>query len=62
MRFEETSVTLDGETRTVAEWASIRGIPMNTVRSRRSRGMTWAQALSKEDKRERSYFFGRGVK
>lgn len=59
MRFDETPVTLDGLTHTVAEWAEMRRLKMKTIKSRRQRGMTWAQALSCDDKRDRNFFFGR---
>ncbi|EIK94024.1 hypothetical protein PMM47T1_24059 [Pseudomonas sp. M47T1] len=40
-----TPVTLDGETRPAMEWADLRGLKWQTVKMRRLRGDTWADAL-----------------
>lgn len=45
-RFEDTLVTKGDKTQTVAEWATELGLSLNTIRSRRSRGHSWSQALA----------------
>lgn len=53
--FEQEIVTAFGETRSVKEWADIKGLLLTTVRSRRSRGDTWAKALRPAEKRGAAY-------
>ncbi len=40
-----TPVTFDGETRPAMEWADQRGLKWQTVKMRRLRGDSWADAL-----------------
>ena len=44
--FLSQPVTLDGQTKTVAEWCELRGLNLNTVYSRRLRCCNWQEALS----------------
>ena len=44
--FLSQPVTLDGQTKTVAEWCQERGLNLNTVYSRRLRCCNWQEALS----------------
>lgn len=41
-----TLITIDGETRTAAEWADHLGIKWQTVKMRRMRGDCWRDALN----------------
>lgn len=40
-----TLVTLGGETKPATEWAAERGLNWTTVKMRRYRGASWAEAL-----------------
>lgn len=53
--FEETIVTIDGEARSIKEWADLKGLLLTTVRSRRSRGDAWIDALRPIEKRGAIY-------
>lgn len=53
--FEETIVTIDGEARPIKEWADLKGLLLTTVRSRRSRGDAWIEALRPIEKRGAIY-------
>ncbi len=50
-------VTLDGETKAAMVWAKERGLKWQTVKMRRMRGDSWAQAL-KPGLRENTYMKG----
>lgn len=44
----EMLVTLDGQTKPASQWAAERGLKWQTVKMRRFRGWTWAEALHPE--------------
>ena len=39
--------TVDGETRTIAEWAAVTGIPRSTLAARAGRGVTGKALISR---------------
>lgn len=44
----EMLVTLEGQTKPAIQWAAERGLKWQTVKMRRFRGWTWAEALHPE--------------
>ena len=44
-KFLQTEVTLDGETKTVAEWCEIKGTKISTVYDRRRRWCNWVDSF-----------------
>ncbi len=48
-RYGEQLVTLDNQTRTLAEWCAIRNIPITSVKRRRDRFCSWVDSLAPLD-------------
>lgn len=44
----EMLVTIEGQTKPAIQWAAERGLKWQTVKMRRFRGWTWAEALHPE--------------
>ncbi|MNG36564.1 hypothetical protein D3C84_1236330 [compost metagenome] len=44
-------VTIEGQTKPASQWAAERGLKWQTVKMRRFRGWTWAEALHPELRR-----------
>lgn len=44
----EMPVTIEGQTKPAIQWAAERGLKWQTVKMRRFRGWTWAEALHPE--------------